>query len=73
MKISNSLILLIFLLFQTGCELFPEKEIIDDGRNIRFMYNEGLNEDPWFRLSKDKNGLNLSISLKKVKISNGFQ
>ena len=40
----------------TGCELFSEKEIIDDGRNIRFVFDEGLNEDPRFRLSKDKNG-----------------
>jgi hypothetical protein len=56
MKISTSLNLLIFLLFQTGCELFSEKEIIDDGRNIRFVFDEGLNEDPRFRLSKDKNG-----------------
>jgi hypothetical protein len=39
-----------------GCGLFFKKEIIDDGRNIRFVFDEGLNEDPRLRLSKDKNG-----------------
>jgi len=45
-----------FLLFQLGCEVFAEKEIIDDGKNIRFQFDDGLNEDPRFRLPKDANG-----------------
>jgi len=46
----------LILLLQTGCELFSEKEIIDEGKNIRFVFDEGLNDDPRFRLSKDENG-----------------
>ena len=43
-------------LFQSGCEVFADKEIIDDGKNIRFVFDEGLNENPQFRLPKDANG-----------------
>ena len=39
-----------------SCELFSEKEIIDDGRNIRFIFDEGLNDDVRFKLPKDVNG-----------------
>lgn len=56
MKNISFISLLILLILHTGCELFSEKEIIDDGRNIRFVFDEGLNDDPRFRLSKDKNG-----------------
>jgi hypothetical protein len=45
-----------FLFFLSGCELFAEKEIVDDGKNIRFKFDEGLNEDPRYRLPKDANG-----------------
>ncbi len=44
------------LLFQLGCTLSPEKVIIEDGKNIRFVFDEGLNDDPKFRLPKDANG-----------------
>jgi hypothetical protein len=44
------------LLFQSGCVWFVEEEFIDDGKNIRFIFDEGLNEDPRFRLPKDANG-----------------
>jgi hypothetical protein len=44
------------LLIQSGCEFFAEKEIINDGKNIRFVFDEGLNENPQFRLPKDANG-----------------
>jgi hypothetical protein len=55
-KNTNFILLIGLLLFQTGCDLFSEKEIIDDGRNIRFVFDEGLNDDPRFRLPKDENG-----------------
>ena len=44
------------LFIQFGCVVFSEKEIIDDGKNIRFVFDEGLNDDPKFRLPKDANG-----------------
>ena len=55
-KVTFSFLLFVILTTQMGCGLFFEKEIIDDGRNIRFVFDEGLNEDPRFRLSKDKSG-----------------
>lgn len=57
MQKTNFLITLFaFLFFLSGCELFAEKEIVDDGKNIRFKFDEGLNEDPRYRLPKDANG-----------------
>jgi len=44
------------LLVQAGCVFVPEKVIVEDGKNIRFKFDEGLNEDPKFRLPKDANG-----------------
>ncbi len=55
-KVTFSFLLFVILTIQMGCGLFFKKEIIDDGRNIRFVFDEGLNEDPRLRLSKDKNG-----------------
>lgn len=55
-KISIFSILFAFVLFLSGCELLAEKEIVDDGKNIRFLFDGGLNEDPRFRLPKDANG-----------------
>jgi len=55
-KFTNFILLIGLFLFQTGCDLFSEKEIIDDGRNIRFVFDEGLNDDLRFRLPKDENG-----------------
>ncbi len=52
------------ILMLSGCEFFPEKEIIDDGRAIRFVFDVGLNDDPNFRLPKDKNGF-YSMTLTK--------
>jgi len=46
----------IFLLLLGSCTLFEEENFIDDGKNIRFIFDEGLNEDPRFRLPKDANG-----------------
>ncbi|AMQ55549.1 hypothetical protein AO498_03975 [Algoriphagus sanaruensis] len=40
-----------------GCNLLnTEKTIIDDGEGIRFTFDDGLNDDPRFRLPKDENG-----------------
>ena len=55
-KISIFSTLFAFLLLLSGCELFAEKEIVEDGKNIRFIFDVGLNEDPRFRLPKDANG-----------------
>jgi hypothetical protein len=44
------------LLVQAGCVFVPEKVIVEDGNNIRFVFDEGLNDDPKFRLPKDANG-----------------
>jgi hypothetical protein len=55
-KISIFSTLFAFLLLLSGCELFAEKEIVEDGKNIRFIFDAGLNEDPRFRLPKDANG-----------------
>ena len=55
-KISIFSTLFAFLLVLSGCELFTEKEIVEDGKNIRFIFDAGLNEDPRFRLPKDANG-----------------
>ena len=55
-KISIFSTLFAFLLLLSGCELFAEKEIVEDGKNIRFIFDAGLNEDPQFRLPKDANG-----------------
>ena len=58
--VKNDVRKIIFILFtsiyMTGCELLPEKEIIDEGKNIRFVFDDGLNDDSKFRLEKDKNG-----------------
>jgi len=42
----------IFFLF--GCK--KSNFIIDDGKNIKFVFDEGLNEDPNYRLLKDSRG-----------------
>jgi hypothetical protein len=44
------------LLVQAGCVFVPEKVIVEDGKNIRFVFDEGLNDDPKFRLPRDANG-----------------
>jgi hypothetical protein len=44
------------LLVQAGCVFVPEKVIVEDGKNIRFVFDEGLNDDLKFRLPKDANG-----------------
>ncbi|NVJ45979.1 MAG: hypothetical protein HWE07_02595 [Cytophagia bacterium] len=51
-----TLIIVLPLLF--GCSLFSTEEeyLTDEGENIRFIFDEGLNDDPKFRLSKDENG-----------------
>ncbi len=46
----------IFILLLGGCSLFSEEIFKEDGKNIRILFDEGLNEDPRFRLPKDANG-----------------
>jgi hypothetical protein len=48
--------LILLLIVHKGYELLSEKEIIVDGRNIRFVFEEGLHEDDRFKLPKDANG-----------------
>ncbi len=57
MKSSIKIFTLIILL--QGCDLLPEKEILDEGENIRFVFDEGLNDDPNFRLKKVNGGFYL--------------
>jgi hypothetical protein len=33
-----------------------KKTIVDEGNNIRFVFEEGLHEDDRFKLPKDSNG-----------------
>jgi hypothetical protein len=51
-----SILLGIFILLLGGCSLFSEEIFLEDGKNIRIVFDEGLNEDPRFRLPKDANG-----------------
>jgi hypothetical protein len=53
-RIFNLILILLFSSF--GCSLFNEDTIVDEGKNIRFVFDEGLNDDPRFRLKKDGNG-----------------
>ncbi|RVU25565.1 hypothetical protein EOJ36_03875 [Sandaracinomonas limnophila] len=47
----------LFSLIFLGCEISPDLgKIIDDEKNIRFILNDGLNDDPKFKLKKDANG-----------------
>jgi hypothetical protein len=55
-RITIFILLIGLLLCHTGCELFSEKQIIDEGKNIRFVFEEGLHEDERFKLPKDVNG-----------------
>lgn len=50
-------LILSFLIFLLGaCSLFTEETFLEDGKNIRIVFDEGLNDDPQFRLPKDANG-----------------
>ena len=51
-----SVLSLIVFSIVSACQLLPENSIFDDGRNIRFIFDEGLNDDPRFRLGVDENG-----------------
>lgn len=46
----------VFILLLGGCSLFTEETFLEDGKNIRMVFDEGLNEDARFRLPKDANG-----------------
>jgi hypothetical protein len=47
----------ILIILLSSCSLFPKEEyLIDNGENIRFHFDEGLNDDPRFRLPMDGNG-----------------
>ena len=46
----------IFLVLLGSCTIFQEETLSDDGKNIRFVFDEGLNDNPRFRLPKDANG-----------------
>jgi len=50
-------LVLSFLIFLLGaCSLFTEETFLEEGKNIRIVFDEGLNDDPQFRLPKDANG-----------------
>jgi hypothetical protein len=49
-------LLLILLLIPFGCSWLNDDTIVDEGENIQFVFDEGLNDDPRFRLTKDDNG-----------------
>ena len=58
------LFIAISLIVLLGCSKSQEEDnindknyIINDGGNIKFVFDEGLNDDPKFRLQKDTNGL----------------
>jgi len=53
---SFSLLLGILILLLGACSLFIEETFLEDGKNIRMVFDEGLNEDSRFRLPKDANG-----------------
>ncbi len=46
----------ILILLLGGCSLFSEETFLEDGKNIRMVFDEGMHEDPRFRLPKDANG-----------------
>ena len=46
----------ILILSLGGCSLFSEEILLEDGKNIRMVFEEGLHEDPQFKLPKDANG-----------------
>lgn len=48
--------LITMLLLLASCTLFTAETLVEDGKNIRFVFDEGLNEDVRFRLPKDANG-----------------
>ena len=52
MKNSVLAIFCVFIsLFLIGsCTLFEEETFIEDGKNIRFIFDAGLNEEPRFGL-----------------------
>jgi len=58
MKVKASFpLILSFLIFLLGaCSLFTEETFLEDGKNIRIVFDEGLNDDPQFRIPKDANG-----------------
>ena len=72
-KITFFILLIGLFSTQMGCELFTEKIIIDDGRNIRFIFEDGLNEDVRFKLPKDENGYYYMELKMQDRISKAFQ
>lgn len=46
----------ILLLALGGCSFFLEEFFVEDGKDIRMVFEEGLHEDPKFKLPKDGNG-----------------
>jgi hypothetical protein len=46
----------ILLLALGGCSFFLEEFFVEDGKDIRMVFEEGLHEDPKFKLPKDANG-----------------
>lgn len=43
------------ILLLGGCSLFTEETFLDDGKNIRIVFEDGLHEDARFKLPKDTN------------------
>jgi hypothetical protein len=54
-KIKSILIFFSICIFFLACSKSDEY-VIDDGKNIRFVFDEGLNDDPNYKLPKDLNG-----------------
>jgi hypothetical protein len=46
----------ILILLLGSCSLFTEETFLDDGKNIRMVFEDGLHEDARFKLPKDANG-----------------
>jgi hypothetical protein len=57
--VKSSIKIFTLIILLQGCDLLPEKEILDEGENIRFVFDEGLNDDPNFRLKKVNGGFYL--------------
>ncbi|AMQ57859.1 hypothetical protein [Algoriphagus sanaruensis] len=54
----------ILLIDLAGCSLMDEQAVVDEGEDIHFVFDDGLNDDPNFRLPKDANGF-YSMTLTK--------
>ena len=58
-------LLIILSIASNGCELFAEKTIIDEGKNIRLVFEEALHEYNRIKLPKDANGFDYMTLMKQ--------